>query len=146
MHSNGSAAPRWTSWDLQASARWSLTAGSVVGLSMKFHLGFGYHFNSMTSSSDELNIAFQTIFRGALKPTIMTMLQSFVPPLRFIVSCRAPTIPYRGLNAKNFRLYQPVITCFIRTENATRQKVRGCEDRHETDWRAAGPRAQACTF
>lgn len=48
--------------------------------------GFGYNFNSMTSSSDELNIAFQTIFRGALKPTIMAMLQSFIPPLRFIVS------------------------------------------------------------
>lgn len=46
--------------------------------------GFGYHFNSMTSSSDELNLAFQTIFRGALKPTIMAMLQSFVPPLRII--------------------------------------------------------------
>ena len=49
-------------------------------------LGFGYHFNSMTSSSDELNLAFQTIFRGALKPTIMAMLQSFITPLRMIVS------------------------------------------------------------
>lgn len=69
---------------------------------MDFHFtGFGYHFNSMTSSSDELNLAFQTIFRGALKPTIMTMLQGFVPPLRFIVSCRTPTVPYRGLNAEN---------------------------------------------
>ncbi|KAF9644420.1 cytochrome P450 [Thelephora ganbajun] len=46
--------------------------------------GFGYHFNSMTSSSDELNVAFQTIFRGALKPTIMAMLQSFISPLRVI--------------------------------------------------------------
>jgi len=55
----------------------------------------------MTSSSDELNLAFQTIFRGALKPTIMAMLQSFVPPLRFIVSCRTPTVPYRGLSAEN---------------------------------------------
>lgn len=54
-------------------------------------LGFGYHFNSMTSSSNELNLAFQTIFRGALKPTIMAMLQSFIPPLRVIVSCGGST-------------------------------------------------------
>ena len=108
MRSNGSAGPRWTSWDLQASVLRSLTARSVVSLSTKFHLtGFGYHFNSMTSSPDKLNVTFQTIFRGTLKPTTMAMLQSFVPPLRLIVSCRTPTVPYRGSNANNAIPSQP---------------------------------------
>ena len=61
----------------------------------------------MTSSPDKLNLTFQTIFRGDLKPTTMAMLQSFVPPLRFIVSCRTPTVPYRGLNADNVIHPQP---------------------------------------
>lgn len=67
----------------------------------------------MTSSSDELNLAFQTIFRGGLKPTKMAMLQSFVPPLRVIVSCRPAANHMETkcgiLNAENPAVYPRLI-------------------------------------
>ena len=77
----------------------------------------------MTSSSDELNIAFQTIFRGDLKPTGMAMLQSFITPLRVIVSCRAPTTPHLGLSAENF-FYITMVTRFICEPYRKRSEIR----------------------
>lgn len=53
----------------------------IIGLA-----GFGYTFNSLTDSSNELALAYATMFSTARKFRVMTILQVWFPILRGFVS------------------------------------------------------------